>query len=91
MKHLPHILPITLFYAFLLLFQQEGKTQEKAKKKKCFTETLWVNSDCDLCKTCIEKACDLRGIRNAEYNKGEFLLRVTYQPVSTHFKTTQKH
>jgi mercuric ion binding protein len=74
---IPYLVFVSLF---VLIFQSEGKTQNKEKKKKYVTETFWVNSDCDMCKTRIEKACDLKGIRSAIYEKDKFLLTVVYRP-----------
>ncbi len=59
---------------------QAQETSKKEKKSKYNTESFWVNSDCDMCKTRIESACDIKGVRSVLYDKDAFLLTVSYRP-----------
>ncbi len=82
MKYYSHLLSLALVLLFVFFFKLDGKTQnnDKERKKKYVTETFWVNSDCDMCKARIEKACDVKGIRSAVYEKDKFLLTVVFRP-----------
>lgn len=82
MKYFSFLTTSVLVLFFVFIFEVDGKTQntEKEQKKKYVTETFWVNSDCDMCKARIERACDLKGVRSAVYDKDQFLITVVFRP-----------
>ena len=49
-----------------------------AQNKKVKTETIKVWGNCGMCKTSIENAADLKGVKAAEWDKTSKLLTVSY-------------
>lgn len=50
------------------------------KKEKPVTVSFWVAGVCGMCESTIEKALDVKGIINADYNLETHTLEVTYKP-----------
>jgi copper chaperone CopZ len=65
-----------LLVAFLVL----GTGSLFAQKQKPVTTSFWVAGACDMCKTTIESAVDVKGVLTASYDLANHRLTLTYKP-----------
>lgn len=66
-----------LFFLLLSFITLNSFSQEKAKEIQ--TATFKVAGNCEQCKNRIENACDIKGVKLAEWNAKTQLLKVTYR------------
>ena len=66
-----------LFLILLSFLCIQSYSQEKPKEIK--TVTFKVAGNCEQCKNRIENACDLKGVKLAEWDTKTQLLKVTYR------------
>lgn len=55
------------------------------------TDSVKVYGNCGMCKTRIEKAAKLEGVKKAEWNKDTKILTVTYDPHKVKLDDIQKN
>ena len=69
-----------MFLSFNLIAQSDQKTKEIVDPKKPVEATFSVQGVCGMCKSRIEEAADLKGVRFAEWNIDTKMLKVIYVP-----------
>lgn len=63
----------------LLSFSLKGIAQENTSHKKIVKTTFWVNGQCEMCQTRIQKAAlSTRGVKMANWHIDSKMLRVVY-------------
>lgn len=51
-----------------------------AQKEKYVSDTLKVYGNCEMCEERIENACDIVGVKRADWDQESKLLKVVYRP-----------
>lgn len=65
-------------------------TQAQTKGSKNLTEEIEVSGVCGMCKRRIEKAALIKGVRVAEWDKENQLLKVTFHATKTSSEAIQR-
>lgn len=73
-------------FAIIVLFSNVACAQSKSVK----TEAVKVWGNCNMCKKTIEEAADLKGVKNAEWNKDTKVLTVSYDTTKITLDDIQK-
>ena len=71
---------ITLGTSVNLLAQSDQNQKESIDPKKPVEATFSVEGVCGMCKSRIEEAADLKGVRFAEWNIDTKMMKVVYVP-----------
>ena len=70
---------IILLSFLLLSFEANSFAQETTSKKKTVKTTFWVNGQCDMCQTRIQKAAlSTKGVKMASWHIESKMLTVVY-------------
>jgi len=77
MKSIRFIATIIVLISCVFTFAQ---TQDHSKITTAKTETFKVWGNCDMCKTRIEKAAKIEGVKKAEWNPDTKILTLVYNP-----------
>ncbi len=76
---------LIIFLSFIFL-----SVAAQAQDKDIKTDTLMVSGNCSMCKKRIEKAAYIPGVKQADWDKENKLLIVTYRPSKTSGKEVLK-
>ncbi|MCC6601167.1 MAG: heavy-metal-associated domain-containing protein [Crocinitomicaceae bacterium] len=69
-----------IFISFLLAVLFFSANTAFSQDKKTITTSFWVGGVCEMCKARIERAVDVKGVRNANYDLEHHTLEITYVP-----------
>ena len=83
MKTLNFILAIFLIAGLNISVTAQVSNNDQAKTSSPVTESFKVLGNCDMCKSRIEKAVNIEGMKNASWDAKTKLLKVTYDPSKT--------
>lgn len=67
-------------YIILTLLLTVGMTSFGQKGSKYVSDTLRVYGNCEMCEERIENACDIVGVKRADWNVETGMLSVVYNP-----------
>lgn len=82
---------IILLSFLLLSFTANSFAQETTSKKKTVKTTFWVNGQCDMCQTRIQKAAlSTKGVKMASWHIESKMLTVVYNRTKCSEKDIKK-
>jgi hypothetical protein len=67
-------------YILVILVALVASAGYGQKSSKYVSDTLKVYGNCDMCEERIENACDVVGVKRADWNEETSMLSVTYNP-----------
>ena len=83
MKTLNFVLTILLISVFNMSVAGQAHDHEKMNTPSSGTESFKVWGNCNMCKSRIEKAVKIEGVKNASWDSKTRMLTVNYDPSKT--------